>query len=70
LAEVSKDGPAALAGLKAGDVVTRIDGRPVVGEDDIQQALAERDAGQEVTLDYKRGEAAAQVKVKLTPRVP
>ena len=70
LTEVSKDGPAVQAGLKAGDVVTRIDGRPVVGDDDLQQALAERDAGQEVTLDYQRGEAAAQVKVKLMPRVP
>jgi S1-C subfamily serine protease len=70
LTEVSKDGPAVQAGLKAGDVITRIDGRPVAGDEDLQQALAERDAGQEVTLDYKRGDTAAQVKVKLLPRVP
>ena len=70
LAEVAVSGPAAAAGLQPDDVLIRLDGRPVVGEGDIQQALAERDAGQETVLDYTRGGAAMQARVKLAPRVP
>ena len=70
LAEVTEGGPAAMSGLKPGDVLTRLDGRPIVGEGDIQAALAERDAGHEAVLDYTRGGAAMQARVKLAPRVP
>ena len=48
----------------------RIDAKPVVGPDDVQLALAEKDAGQEVALEIMRGGAAQQVKAILAPRVP
>jgi S1-C subfamily serine protease len=70
LVELASNGPAAQAGLKVGDVLTRIGGRPTVGDEYLQQALAERDAGQEVAVDYQRGAAAAQAMLKLAPRVP
>ncbi len=70
LVEATERGPATLAGLKVGDVVTRVEGRPIFGDDDLQQAIAERDAGQEITVDYSRGGAAAQARLKLAPRVP
>ena len=70
LVEVSDRGPAALAGLKPGDFVTRIEGRPVVSDEDLAQALAERDSGHEVTVDFSRGGTAAQTRLKLAPRVP
>jgi S1-C subfamily serine protease len=70
LTEVTAAGPAVAAGLQAGDVLVRIDGRPVVGDDDIQQALAERDAGHEAAVEFSRGGAAMQARVKLAPRVP
>jgi S1-C subfamily serine protease len=70
LTEVTPEGPAAAAGLQVGDVLVRLDGRPVLGDDDIEQALAERDAGHEAVLDFTRGGAATQARVKLAPRVP
>jgi S1-C subfamily serine protease len=70
LSEVAAGGPAAAAGLQKGDVIVRLDGRPIVGEDDILQALAERDAGHEAVVDYTRAGAARQARVKLGPRVP
>ena len=70
LAEVVAGGPAAAAGLQVGDVIVRLDGRPIVGDDDLVQAIAERDAGHEAVVDYLRGTAAAQTRVKLAPRVP
>ena len=70
IVDLTAGGPAEKAGLKAGDVVTRIEGRPIANEDDMQVALAERDAGQEIVVDYSRGGAAAQARMKLTPRVP
>jgi S1-C subfamily serine protease len=70
LAEVAAGGPAASAGLQAGDVLVRLDGRPIVGDDDLVQAIAERDAGHEAVIDYLRGGTAAQARLKLAPRVP
>jgi len=70
LAALVADSAAAKAGLKSGDRVTRIDTKPVVGPDDVQLALAEKDAGQEVTIEISRAGAAQQVKALLAPRVP
>jgi S1-C subfamily serine protease len=70
LTEIAAGGPAAAAGLQKGDVIVRLDGRPIVGETDLQQAIAERDAGHEAVIDYSRGGAALQTRVLLAPRVP
>lgn len=70
LAALGADSAAIKAGLKPGDLVQRIDAKPVVGPDDVQLALAEKDAGQEVALEIMRGGAAQQVKAILAPRVP
>ena len=70
LLAVDADGAAAKAGLKSGDRITRIDGKPVVGPDDVQIALAEKDAGQEVAIEISRSGAVQQVKALLAPRAP
>ncbi|NIP95574.1 MAG: PDZ domain-containing protein, partial [Akkermansiaceae bacterium] len=54
LAEVFPDSPAAVAGLKPGDVVRRIDGDPVRNLRNLQRILAGRQPGDEVRLDYTR----------------
>lgn len=49
--------------LRAGDVVTAINGRPVAGPDDIALRLAHQ-AGQQVRIDYRRaGRAATAVAI-------
>ena len=44
--EVFADSPAAAANLKAGDIVTKVDGRSVVSLEDIYAVLSEKNAGQ------------------------
>jgi len=52
--EVEPDGPAARAGLQAGDVLTRVAGKPVGDAGDILEVLADRKAGAEVPVEYVR----------------
>ncbi len=70
LTTVDAAGAGGKAGLKVGDKVVRIDGKPVVGPDDVQFAVAEKDAGQEIVLDLMRAGVAQQLKVVLAPRMP
>lgn len=68
--EVFPNSPAASANLKAGDVVTKVDGRSVVSLEDIYSVLAEKNPGQECTLDYFRAGQMLQAKLLLVPRTP
>jgi C-terminal processing protease CtpA/Prc len=49
-------GPAAAAGLVAGDVITALDGRPVAGPVEFRAAIAVRPPGTTVTLDFIRSD--------------
>jgi putative serine protease PepD len=53
--EVVQGGPAATAGLKAGDVVTAIDGTPIQGSADLVAAIAAKKPGDRIALTVKRG---------------
>ncbi|NNE97944.1 MAG: PDZ domain-containing protein [Pyrinomonadaceae bacterium] len=69
---VKKDSPAAKAGLKAGDVITKIDGKPVKNTFDISRALSSKKEGA-VDLTYVRDKRSNTVKVtpekrEITPR--
>jgi serine protease Do len=67
---VHPNSPAAAANLKKDDIVTKIDGRSVVSLEDIYAILAEKNPGQECTLDYFSGGQMLQAKIVLVPRVP
>lgn len=62
---VSEGGPAERAGLRAGDVVRAVDGRPVAYWEDVDRAL-EAAAGRPLTLTVERG--GTRLTVPVTPR--
>ena len=66
--EVVSNSPAATAGVQAGDVLKSVDGKPVLSGDDLRSILAEKDAGQEVTLELTRADTPQQVKATLAGR--
>src|SRR5512144_33446 len=59
---VTKDMPAARAGLQADDLVTAIDGRPVRTWEELSTAIR-ASGGAAVTLDVQRGDQSLQVVV-------
>ncbi|MEO8589069.1 MAG: PDZ domain-containing protein [Flavobacteriales bacterium] len=52
--EVNEDTPAAKAGLKAGDIITAVDGDAVSGPDELSEAIREHEAGDKVKIGYER----------------
>ena len=65
IAEVTAGGAAATAGLKAGDVVTKIDSRTVTNSADLVAAVRSYSPGDEVTLTIRRGTATQTIAVTL-----
>jgi len=59
---VRENSPAAKAGLKAGDIVVEVDGKPIKGEGDIMRAVREKKDG-DVTLTIVRNGNRQTVKV-------
>jgi serine protease Do len=69
LADVAPDGPAARAGVKAGDIVTRFDGKPVSTPLDLQRAVGLSRPGQVVPLIVRRNGAEQIVEVTIDESV-
>ena len=68
LSTVQPGGPAADAGLRPGDVVTAIDGRPVYEIQDLIVAIRTHRPGQQVTLRYVRDGSSSSARVTLGSR--
>ena len=64
--DVEADGPAGRAGVRAGDVIVRLDGKVVSHADVMRRALGEAPEGSDVTLTVQRDGQTLDVKV--TPR--
>ena len=66
LTDVDAQGPAGKAGLRVGDVITRIDGEPVDGGmEELIVTVRTRRPGEVVVLDYRRGSSQGQASVTL-----
>jgi serine protease Do len=62
---VEDDGPAAKAGLKAGDVVLEVGGKKVEDGEDLRHVVDDLEGGQEVTVTVQRDGRPLDLKVKV-----
>ena len=69
IANVEVQSPAAQAGLKAGDVIRRINGNPVVVSGDLPATIGLLTPGQSINVEVWRNGAAAQFTVTLAAAV-
>jgi hypothetical protein len=67
-ADVREGSPAGLAGLKAGDIMTEFDGKPILNLYDFTYALRAKKADDEVVVVVTRGAEQVRAKVKLGRR--
>jgi serine protease Do len=68
VSSVTKDSPAGKAGLKAGDVITSVDGDRVRNSDDLIDELRNKETG-DVTLGIVRDKKESTVKATIEPPV-
>jgi C-terminal processing protease CtpA/Prc len=61
---IDPNSPVAGSGLKVGDIIVRIDGRPIENAAQLQAEMLARKPGDTVTLDLVRNDAAVRVSVK------
>lgn len=67
---VDADSPAARAGLKAGDVVTAVNGKAVAEPSELIDAVRAVDDGATLTIDYTRDKKAQSTKATLPAKEP
>lgn len=68
VAAVTRGGPAAQAGLEAGDVITAVDGKPVADAAGLSSRIDAHKAGDEIELTVRRSNGTELVKLRLGER--
>ena len=68
IGNVDKDGPAAKAGLKAEDVITKVNGKPVKTGNDLVDPITRTPVGSKVEITYVRDKVAHTVSVQVGDR--
>jgi len=68
VSRVVPDGPAEQAGLQAGDLVVRVDGRAVTSVDELTDLVNDARVGESLSLDYLRGSRWQSATVTLGER--
>ena len=63
--DIAQGSAAAQAGLQKGDLITAIDGTPVVGSESLVAQVRSHEVGKEVTLSVIRGSETLELKVTL-----
>lgn len=63
--DVAKDSPAQFAGIKNGDIITKIDGTEISLAKDLKVALYNHNVGDKVLVEYIDGDTQKQVEVVL-----
>ena len=57
VSSVTDNGPAAKAGLRVGDIITAVNGKPTTGYRDLREAIKDSHAGDSIRMDVLRGKA-------------
>ena len=65
VAGVVAGGPSEQAGLRQGDIITKVDGQPATSNVQLQELTLTKNPGDKVTVDYLRDGAAASTTVTL-----
>ena len=68
VSDVADGGPAQAAGIRPGDVILRIDGKPIADPAALRQALAGAKDGQTVKIQIRRDDKTLEIPVKLKGR--
>ncbi|MBP1707400.1 MAG: serine protease, DegP-HtrA family, partial [Chloroflexi bacterium] len=68
--EIVSGAPADVAGIKAGDVITSIDGKDVASQDDLVQIIRSHKVGDSVSVVYWRGNSQNSTSVSLAQAPP
>jgi putative serine protease PepD len=66
--DATPGGPAERAGLQAGDVVTKVDGKTITSPDDVAAAIADDAPGDKVEVEVQRGGSKQSIEVTLGQR--
>lgn len=66
ISSVENDSPSAKAGLKEGDIITKIDDKGISSSAYLRYLLYEHNIGDEITITYYRNNKENTVKIKLT----
>ena len=64
--EVMPGSPAALAGLRPGDLIVEVEGRPVARAGDLQRLMIATPIGSHVAITVVRGRTTARLTATLT----
>lgn len=68
LSHVSPDGAAAKGGLREGDIITAINGRPVTSRGGFDEQISYFTPGDKIEVSYQRGNQPMKTSVRLTNR--
>jgi S1-C subfamily serine protease len=68
VASVSPGSPAQSAGLRPGDIITQVDGRPVVSPVNVIEAIDVLQPGDKLSLEFQRGQLTYTTAATLTAR--
>lgn len=66
--QLDREGPAAAAGMQAGDIITTLDGRPVTGEADLLMRLRSAAAGDSLAVTVNRDGTTVDLTITLGSR--
>lgn len=65
VANVEKDGPAAIAGLKRGDLIIKVDDKDIKNANDLKNFIGSLDPNKEISVKFERSNEMNSVNLKL-----